>query len=99
MYQTYPICCKHCNSRLILSGWQVGIKCFKANFLPLSEDFNVARKTELNAPSPTLRWTWNRSFITGIEFLRFAQLSLSEMSKYILWTCSILLYNKDVIRI
>lgn len=55
--QTYPILCKHCNSRSILSGLQVGVKCFKANFLRLSEDFNVARKTELNAPSPTLQCT------------------------------------------
>lgn len=65
----YPICCIHCNSLSIFSGCLVGTKCFNANFLEPSDNFKVAKYTELKVPSPTFPCTWNKSFINGTVFL------------------------------
>lgn len=56
----------------------MGINCFNANFLHPLEDFRVARKTELNAPFPTLQCTLNSLLTVGIDVIRFVQLSFAE---------------------
>jgi hypothetical protein len=67
---TYPISCKHCNSRSVRDGSVVGTKCFIANcrapcLLFGLIFFSVPRNTVLNVPSPTFRCTWNCSASIG----------------------------------
>lgn len=71
----------------------MGIKCFNANFLRLLEDFRVAKKTELNVPSPTLQCIWKSSFRSGVDFFKFAQLSFAKTAYKCISMSKVLVYK------